>query len=619
MIHNSNNDGNHSDRTSPRPASPPEPSREETFSLQPTRSGEMTLLWEGRFLHSSVAPRREARRLAERVLQEAPDALVILGIGLGYHLEELRRQAPSLPVALVEPSRELLDLSISHNGQTWWETYRPDLITTPENLEDLTLHLNQWGSYTPALVVLQGVARHCPGEEQNLRETLRRYQKRREVNRNTLRRFGKLWVRNTLRNLASSGRTWGNSGKSPSEGIWPGIDDLAGSLPGVPAIICGAGPSLDTVLPNLAILQERCLIIAVDTALKVLQREGIHAHCAVVADPQYWNTRHLDNINSREKTIVVAEPATHPRIFRLWGGAGVLAASLFPLGSFIDHRLGRTQKLGAGGSVATSAWDLARLMGAREIYLAGIDLGFPGSRTHCKGSFFEERLILRGHRLEPAEQGLYRYLHGAHAEPVPAARGGSLLSDKRMEVYRSWFAEQARQHPDVTTRLLTPESSAIDGVGLICPKELEKQLDPGPENKEPPALAVDQVLARILKTVSRRKTMPQEILQGLRESLTKVHTIARQGAALCQTLQNHRNIDPRDLARLDRIDQLLCSCSDRELAGFLANQGLEEAAAHAPSSPREAVAQAREIYSALSQACTYHQDLLTRYGLDSLK
>ncbi|WP_018525978.1 motility associated factor glycosyltransferase family protein [Alkalispirochaeta alkalica] len=575
--------------------------------LEPTRSGEMTLRWQGRLLHSSVAPRREARRLAERILQDAPDALVILGIGLGYHLEELRLQAPSLPVALVEPSQELLDLAISHTGQTWWDRYGPDLVTTPDALEDITLHLNRWGAYNPALVVLQGVARHCPREEQHLKETLLRYRKRREVNRNTLRRFGRLWVRNTLRNLACS---------AGAGGTWPGIDGLAGIASGVPAIVCGAGPSLDTILSDLAVLQEQCLIIAVDTALKVLQREGIHPHCAVVADPQYWNTRHLDNLPSRERTLVVAEPATHPRVFRLWDGPGALAASLFPLGAFIDHRLGRTRKLGAGGSVATSAWDLARFMGAREIYLAGIDLGFPGSRTHCRGSFFEERLILRGSRLEPAEQGLYRYLHGAQAAPVPAARGGTIPSDARMEVYRNWFSEQNQRYPEITTRLLTPESSAIEGTGLACPTELAAGLSLTlPPEKAP--LWKDP--ARALRTLppSRnlpRREAPREILRNLEESLTRIHRIAREGEALCRTLKGLEELDPGELARLDEVDQLLASCSDRELAGFLAARGLEEAAARTPSSPREAVAQAEEIYQAIAGACAYHQDLLARYS-----
>jgi hypothetical protein len=566
-----------------------------------------TIRLSGRLVHSAVAPQREADRLIANLTESPPDGAVLFGMGLGYHLIALRRDHPRLCVAVVEPDSVILRRVLDHHPPEWWCRYGPDIVVAPDDQDALVSFLRRNGVYQPYFIALQGIASHYVKESRTTETLVRQYRQRRTVNRNTLRRFGKLWVRNTLRNLV---------GGIPRRGI----ELLQQSLPGVPAVVCGAGPTLDEIISFLPALRERCLIVAVDTATPVLQRVGVDPHIVVVSDPQYWNTRHMDHVRSEagptsgNTTVLVAEPATHPRIFRMWQGAGLVAASLFPIGEFIDQRLGRLHKLGAGGSVATSAWDLARFLGATRIYLAGIDLGFPFSRTHCRGSFFEERIIRNADRLHPAEQGLFRYLYDADPVPVPSAGGGNVLSDARMEVYRSWFAEQARRDTDIKTTLLSPESSRIENVSVENPVHVirahrprEISLNLLPESSTP------TVNNPTNEAVSGPGLIEQQITADLRKSIVEIQAIAEEALSVCDILQKHDQPGNEVLAALDTLDQKLAACTDRELAGFLSQEAVEQATTFSVRSVGDAIEQARRIYSALDDSCRYHRKLLNKY------
>lgn len=575
------------------------------------RDQQATMRLGGRLLHSGVSPQREADRLVENLDNNSHDGVVLFGMGLGYHLAALRRRRPRICIVVIEPDPTVLRLTLRHHAPEWWCRYGPDIVAAPEDHDQTAEFLRRNGVSEPLFLPLHGVASYYHEEARTAEANLENFRRRRRVNRNTLRRFGKLWVRNTLRNLA---------GGIPRTGI----EALEHALPDVPAVVCGAGPTLDEVLPFLPALRRRCLIVAVDTAAPVLQRAGVDPHIVVVSDPQYWNTRHMDQVRSgkridaRDHPLLVAEPATHPRVFRLWRGPGLIAASLFPIGEFIDRRMGRRHKLGAGGSVATAAWDLARFMGATRVYLAGIDLGFPFSRTHCGGSFFEERMIRTAHRLQPAEQGLHRYLHDANPIPVTAAGGGTLLSDARMDVYRSWFSEQAIRHPEVTTSLLSPDSSRIENISLSTPDEVIRAHRPR-----------EIVLPLLRETTPQRTPFNRDessnqltgnvgatekgIIEDLKRSIAEIEAVATQGLSLCETLGKESDPGGGALEALDAHDQALTACTHRELAGFLSREALEQATTITVETVGDAIEQAHRIYSALLESSRYHQELLRKY------
>ena len=116
--------------------------------------------------------------------------------------------------------------------------------------------------------------------------------------------------------------------------------------------------------------------------------------------------------------------------------------------------------------MATAAWDLARHLGARPIYMAGLDLGYPAMRTHCRGVFTEDLWLAACHRTGPQETSSFRYLHEIGLFPVRSSGGAATHTDRRMLLYKWWFENQLTMHSDARTFTLSPDSVAIEGIPL---------------------------------------------------------------------------------------------------------------------------------------------------------
>jgi len=82
-----------------------------SLEIQQAASGEVTLVVDGKLLHSKYDPVAEAETWAEYNLKEAESAVTvyILGFGLGYHVDALRRKIRGrTKIVVVEPAVEIL-------------------------------------------------------------------------------------------------------------------------------------------------------------------------------------------------------------------------------------------------------------------------------------------------------------------------------------------------------------------------------------------------------------------------------------------------------------------------------------------------------------------------------
>ena len=538
--------------------------------------GALTARRRGRYVHSSRAPVREAERHVAALPFNEGAPVVCLGLGLGYATAAVRNADRDCVCIVAEPAEAATCLEL--HDASWWVERGPERIfgdgaalvdwlrlRAVERFE--TLLLAAFSDHE--VIVTAGRA-------------LDRYRDRRAINRNTMRAFGNVWVRNLLRNNV----------------LWRAersLDALVGSAPGATALVVAAGPSLDVVLPRLGDIDRYAIVVAVDTALVSLRRYRIRADVVVVADPQYWNTRHLDAVSLHDAAALVVEPAVHPRVRRLWRGPVYASASLFPLGTYLDRNAGRSTALGAGGSVATAAWDLARLIGAGRIFTAGLDLGFPAQRTHARGSFFEERAVRCGSRLRPAEHVMAGYVYGGAPRYVESTGGGRVLSDARMAVYRAWFEEQHRRYPDVTTVVLDESGSKIEGIDYRPPAELLRAA------RASPVHPADFRRAMRAGTAPRRD---RAALLTLREELDQLCTLLARATRHIDLLLQRDSVDPTALRVAQSYDERLVDSGLGELAGFLAHDQIDAAVATAATDPRASLNQSRALYHAITRSAT---------------
>jgi hypothetical protein len=576
------------------------------LEIVPTPSGRPSALLGGVSVHSRRDPEKEARALIEREIPEETSVGVFYGFGLGYLPEEFTRSHPDAPCLVVEPDVGLFlkalaarDLSavLSHPGVVFF--LAAEAAPVIRFLDTLELS-------SVRIVKLRPLYEKNRAYYERTDALIQSFLKQRDVNRNTLRRFGRLWVRNLARNVRLLC-------------LAPGIGSVENLFRGLPALVCAGGPSLDDVLPLLPALRKRMLVVAVDTTLAAILREGVDPDVTVICDPQYWNTRHIDAVK-KTGTAVVSESSTHPRIFRRLGERAFFGSSVFPLGRALEALVGEKGKLGAGGSVATTAWDCARFLGCAPVFMAGLDLGFPGGRTHFRGAHFEETFSAMSSRLRPLEHRAFAYLRDAAPFPVRANDGGLVLTDHRMAVYKFWFETQMSLHPELASFNLSPGGARIEGMGtaliddaLALPAVREK-IDGRMQAMRSHLEYPPDADARLQKMRSG--------LAGLIGELEEAADVARDGVRAARQLKTRiarREPAAALIKKLDAVDRRILELAAKNIAGFLAGPLIQEIArtGSREKSPEQWLDCSLDLYRELESSSRYHVTELQK-GLAAL-
>jgi hypothetical protein len=191
-----------------------------------------------------------------------------------------------------------------------------------------------------------------------------------------------------------------------------------------PVLVAASGPSLERALPLIEAWRDRFSLWALPSSLLALATAGLQPDLVVLTDPGYYAAAHLHPVARLEPAV--AMPLT--------GATGTwrVRARILPLsqGTFFERTLCalrglRPVGLPSFGTVAASAFQLARVLGSPAVVFAGLDLSHLDVRTHVRPNVFDYFLEDRAGRLSP-------YLHRLFAR---AALGGSALA-----TYSGWFA-----------------------------------------------------------------------------------------------------------------------------------------------------------------------------------
>lgn len=561
-----------------------------SWHVEPSRSGEPTVIVDGKALHSRFDPIREAEKTAASVPPEA--AIVVLGgLGLGYVAEALIRQAPDRRLVIAEADETMPERAASVRDLAAIFTNGNASIVSGGNPADIkNLLIGGPAGSLIHLIVWR------PSEESNpqwygeLRDAVEETARRRQVNAQTLDRFGRLWVRNLSVNAA----------------ILPGALSLAtwkDAFKGIPALILAGGPSLETILEKLPALMERYLIIAVDTAVSAVLRSGISPDIIAAVDPQYWNTRHLDRCaRGTENALILAESATHPTVFRSLKGRPWLTRTRFPLGTVLEDAAGIEGELKAGGSVATAAWDLARHLGCSTLTIAGLDLGFPDGITHYSGSLSRERPHFYSRRTSPAQDLFFHALRDASPRLVESSDGGLLLTDLRMDVYAAWFSESVLSLQDRSPALVGGKGRKIQGMEVVDISEMME--------KAPQRLRIDALLEQLRNAPGSplAEKQIQRVLASTVVELENLESLALHGVEITKRARTvfERGRDAGELLnQLEVIDRKLLSGEGRDIISFLIQPLILELG-NQSSERDDPLGDSLRLYSEIARSAAYH-------------
>ncbi|MBQ0004038.1 MAG: DUF115 domain-containing protein [Treponema sp.] len=450
------------------------------WNFSNSKSGELTVKENNVFLHSSYSPKKEAEKLfnARQNLQmqkaaasgnnnfsDEDTVFLFAGFGLGYAVLECVKSFNGLLI-LIEPDPGFLFASMCSLDLSPVFNHKNVVIITQANAEQTVSLIEVLTPLDKIKVITQNsLTAHQTSWFKTFFTLLERNRQKQNINTNTLEKFSSLWLKNSAKNLKTISTSCGIS-------IYKNM-----LSPDIPCIILAAGPTLENIIPHLKEIKKRAFLIAVDTALKALLKNGIEPDFIVLVDPQYYAAKHIEGLSS-PSSVLITESSVYPSVMRFNSRKKVFIESLFPLGKYFEENLLNEKsfgKISAGGSVTTSAYDIAKYIGAKKIFIAGLDLGFPEKKTHIRGSTFEERSHLFSTRIKTAENNLCTLLFNDTNEKSKDYEGNDIITDSKMKLFAWWFESEIAKNMtenQIETYTLSRKSLMIPGMKTACEKDI---------------------------------------------------------------------------------------------------------------------------------------------------
>jgi SAM-dependent methyltransferase len=259
------------------------------------------------------------------------------------------------------------------------------------------------------------------------------------------------------------------------------VSSLNDLFAGVPAVVVGAGPSLDRNIAGIQTYRDRVLVVAVDTALRPLLAAGVQPDLVVAVDPSEANAAHLTCLPPCPDTYFVSEGSIDPAAIQQFAGRTFFfrVADHHPWPWLRQLGIERA-RLRAWGSVLTTAFDLALSMGCNPVMLAGADLAFTGGRPYARGTTYEE-MWYREAALGRRHEDIWASQLAAWPEVIENGVDGSpVRTAPHLRSFRDWIATEAARRPD---RLIIN----VSGSGILMGAGI-KQVTLGDALKSMPVL-----------------------------------------------------------------------------------------------------------------------------------
>ena len=444
--------------------------------IQTAKNGEVTASDNGKLLHSAYNPSREAHNSVFIPEVQEKSSIVFYGMGIGYHLVEaaklILQNSNKKKLIVVEPNLEYFLASLQLID--WTEIFKVEKLVLAINcpaesvlplIEDTTtINTTLQGVSDAFYFDIASFTQHNQQYFECVKTIISRNKHKNEINAATTKKFGKLWSNNCKKNAKYINQL-------------EFINIYKNKFIDIPFVIVAAGPTLQKNLINLKKLYDskkaknkEIIIVCVETALKILLKNKINPDFIILTDPQFWAYKHIAGAQAPE-SVLITELSTYPSVFRFNCKKIVLCASQFPNGKEIEQKAGFSTEqigdLGSGGSVASCCWNFAVFAGAKQIYLMGLDLSFPGGQTHIKGSSAEQTWHTKSNRLANSDKFTTELLHNANVSLGTNYNNAPVLTDSRMKMFAWWFESRLASLPQIKTYTFSKEGLKIPGIEYI--------------------------------------------------------------------------------------------------------------------------------------------------------
>ncbi len=249
---------------------------------------------------------------------------------------------------------------------------------------------------------------------------------------------------------------------------------LEGKYAGIPAIICGAGPSLKTAKEKIQVLQGKALVIAGGSTIAALSNAGVIPDLAMALDPNPEELQRLHASSAFEVPLLFASRLC-PEVFLTCNGPiGYLKSDTGGLfESWMEEKLGiEGEAIGPdlgreAFSVTTLAVAFAYALGCNPIVLAGVDLAFTGNKRYCDGVVTQNSIDTE--KLQSDKRAMEKLLRRKNKQ------GKMVYTLMKWVMESECLSAYAKAHPEREFFTATEEGIGFSHIPYIAWDEFEKK------------------------------------------------------------------------------------------------------------------------------------------------
>ena len=489
-------------------------------------------------LASRYDPAAEAERLISEFDPAQTACVVSLGMGLGYHVEQLARRMGKTGLLVVyEPDLALLRGVLERIDHTRW-LGRPNVLVIGGSIErgDLIGRLERYAG-----LVTQGMklVAHPPSRARH---------------GDTLSRFSQLMTEtlaycrtNVATALVNSTRTCFNLASNLAHyAAGATTDDLHNAAAGYPAICVGAGPSL---VRNVDLLRDpqvrsRVIVISAQTTLRPLLERGIRPDFVTALDYSPISTRFYEDLPDRlDDVTLVVEPKVHPVVLDHFPGPVRCTKDGFNdrlLGDLARPRIATR----AGATVAHLSLYLAQHLGCDPIIQIGQDLGFSDGLYYVPGT--------AAHQVWSSELGPFNTLemmewqrivrHRNHLQRLEDVHGQPIYSDEQMLTYLKQFERDFAAAAEAGQTIIDATEGGLPKAHTVR-MSLAEALQKHATRPTPSLPRADVAL-----DLDRLKAVSAMLTRRVRE-VTELQQATREATNVLRQMREHQ----RDRQRMNRL------------------------------------------------------------------
>lgn len=215
-----------------------------------------------------------------------------------------------------------------------------------------------------------------------------------------------------------------------------------------PAIIVSAGPSLSKNMHLLHDLRDKAFIVAVGTAIRILDQHGIIPHLRVAIDGFPHECNVFEGIDTCSAPLLFSMKLHSDILSKYQGTKYMMILDVDYISKFFFNDSGYEQTLVRSGySVANLALDLISRLGFKKVILMGQDLCYHDERIYADGA-------LGNHKVDYTTPGIVK---------VKDMTGEEVYTSVQFLSMRKLFEIIIKQHPDTNVINATVGGLPISG------------------------------------------------------------------------------------------------------------------------------------------------------------